>query len=685
MASKWSELFNVGEEFDDEDSLSLSYSPSTVPAQSPVNESPVVSVLRAPSTANLQTAKTSSNLQPRRAIPPALSPSILLQQHGRSQIPGNPDAPASPDFDLRPPPVSANSCGHPPKILSGNVANTQRQCLAPVPRLSEKTASGERLLAPVVDDFDDIDWDTAFADIEEPVSKVNGHQLTVKNSLPKMDNTGPLQPTVKQPRVEFVSPAKKLRASNCGGGHPQVNPGLQDTRMENIAPNTSWGSARQSAHGVQHCSSFSAQKFPSFNLSPSAKRPDFSTGIQTPICLNKSGSMNGDSVLARTPLACQETARNTRPMTPLQSQKVHSLPNNRMQYLPAHPSLKAGSPVPSMEGSRPASRESSFSAVSPKSLQAPVFTNHLVQLVSAASKIPQVPRLDHPQAKIRRFPGPAGLLPQQPSGRNLDEILISHRQVPTHGALAKLQAQLPSSQQSSPQEDEFYRGPWAAMKAETGLDEKNPSCFLKTYSIIMVLRKAALKQLSKNKVPYMAVVVKSITRTNNDAKAVFRDPTGEMHGTVHRQLLETRQSELKTGAVLLLKQVGVFSPSHRNHYLNVTPNNVLRIYSPDWSNWTSSELSQNELKQMHLVPEMSFRKEQDSAINMNLVYEEEEDDKSSANMASKTPSTQLNSANSNPGRTAPQTPGAVVVDDDSWDADNLDDLLGEIPEEAYCF
>lgn len=25
----------------------------------------------------------------------------------------------------------------------------------------------------------------------------------------------------------------------------------------------------------------------------------------------------------------------------------------------------------------------------------------------------------------------------------------------------------------------------------------------------------------------------------------------------------------------------MFSPSHRNHYLNVTPNNLLRIYSPD--------------------------------------------------------------------------------------------------------
>lgn len=38
---------------------------------------------------------------------------------------------------------------------------------------------------------------------------------------------------------------------------------------------------------------------------------------------------------------------------------------------------------------------------------------------------------------------------------------------------------------------------------------------------------AALKQLPKNKVPSMAVMIKTLTRTNVDAGAVFRDPTGK--------------------------------------------------------------------------------------------------------------------------------------------------------------
>lgn len=46
---------------------------------------------------------------------------------------------------------------------------------------------------------------------------------------------------------------------------------------------------------------------------------------------------------------------------------------------------------------------------------------------------------------------------------------------------------LPSS--SPPTEEDFGKGPWLAMKTEMGLDERDPGCFLRTYSVVMVLRK----------------------------------------------------------------------------------------------------------------------------------------------------------------------------------------------------
>ncbi|KAM6312049.1 homologous recombination OB-fold protein [Podargus strigoides] len=304
----------------------------------------------------------------------------------------------------------------------------------------------------------------------------------------------------------------------------------------------------------------------------------------------------------------------------------------------------------------------------PGSLQTPVVTNHLVQLVTAASKAPRaVPHLP-PHGKTRRFPGPAGILPQQHAGKLLEEILVSAPQTPAHGAVAKARTEgLPSS--SPPTEEDFGKGPWLAMKTELGLDERDPGCFLRTYSVVMVLRKAALKQLPKNKVPSMAVMIKTLSRTNVDAGAVFRDPTGEMQGTVHRLLLEERQSELKPGSVLLLKQVGVFSPSHRNHYLNVTPTNLLKIYAPE--------------------PEgSSSQREVHSQAGLVLDHPTQPPQRVPAPGDWGQWRTGSHSAEPSPGGFPlhPQSPGPgreELVGTDGCDMDDLDGLLGELPEDFF--
>ncbi|XP_077603845.1 homologous recombination OB-fold protein [Crocuta crocuta] len=281
-------------------------------------------------------------------------------------------------------------------------------------------------------------------------------------------------------------------------------------------------------------------------------------------------------------------------------------------------------------------------------LQTPIVTNHLVQLVTAASRTPQ----QRAGAKTRRFPGPAGVLPHQHGGRNLEEIMVSTPQTPTHGALAKFRAEMVTSSQASAEED-FGRGPWLAMKAALGLDERDPTCFLCTYSIVMVLRKAALKQLPRNKVPSMAVMVKSLSRSTMDASVVFRDPTGEMQGTLHRSLLETRQSELKPGSVLLLKQVGVFSPSLRNHYLNVTPNNLVHIYSPDSGDGN------------FLTPSQPFP--EDPGSFAGALHQETKTAKSGRVL-----------------RTAHGAEAGASPEQELPEADDLDGLLSELPEDFFC-
>uniref|UniRef100_A0A3B4G3U2 Homologous recombination factor with OB-fold n=1 Tax=Pundamilia nyererei TaxID=303518 RepID=A0A3B4G3U2_9CICH len=360
----------------------------------------------------------------------------------------------------------------------------------------------------------------------------------------------PEPPAPRAPTVE--PPAKMLRPSTCG--QTQTLP-VRTVRELSAASKTSSSTGHNLAPfpPVQH-----PNPCPAFPLAPPQKSDVFRGFTAT------SPALSSFSRTVNKPQQPQKTCTTPRPS---------SQPRNLFDTVsPAPPS----SPSPSVN-SHP--------------LHTPVLTNRLVQLVSASNKLPKKrPRSEPRQPRTRRFPGPAGLLPQQPQGQNLDEIVVSVPQTPAHGAVARLPSQVNKASSSQTEEEEFSGGAWAAMKMEMGLDERHPSCFLHSYSVVMVLRKAALKQLVRNKVPNMAVLLKSIVHTHADAKAVFKDPTGEIQGTIHRRLLEDRAEELKVGAVLLLKQVGVFSPSHRNHYLNVTSNNLLRIYAADGVSLTSTQL-----------------------------------------------------------------------------------------------
>ncbi|XP_078280896.1 uncharacterized protein hrob isoform X2 [Rhinoraja longicauda] len=303
-------------------------------------------------------------------------------------------------------------------------------------------------------------------------------------------------------------------------------------------------------------------------------------------------------------------------------------------------------------------------------------TNHLIQLVSAANRTPEIQKVDRRRAK-RRFPGPAGILPQQHHGKNLDEVMISAPPTPTHGAMPKLHPEEDLSSQQSV-EDDFGRGPWATMKEELRLDEGDTRCFLQNYSIVMVLRKAALKQLPKGKVPHMAVLVKSLTRTNTDASAVFKDPSGEMQGTIHRQLLVEQPNDLKVGTVLLLKQVGVFSPSLRNHYLNITPSNVIKIYPQGAMEYIHSQLAQSSQNSIGLL-RISTVDLPESRCGNSLTPEKISCTSSTSLDCQTPPGTRMGTIEVS-GYESTASQGQC---EEEWETDDLDCLMAELPEEFF--
>ncbi|KAM9346681.1 uncharacterized protein hrob [Symphorus nematophorus] len=622
---KLSGLFSIGEDFDDEDLLGTDWAVRT--ASGPADVAAAVSscALRASSVAHREPEKNCLQQTGERSA--ALCNGTASRSSTHTAAAAAAAAGQTVAVGLRQLSSSSSSSAqthssHPPTLI--NSASN----LAP----QQTHANTQGLLKPCVaqDDFDD--WDVDLADLDE-CDRQMGQLLQ------------PPAPTPPAPAVVPASSAKTMQPPTCGGIQTRSDHSLR-----------ALSTTRQASGSSSH---HPPPRTVSTPLRPQNPRPAFlPASPQSPSVF--------PGLTAKSPAPSPISRTFNRPQQP-QRPRATPAPSHQTRGL-----FETVSPTPS---------SSSSSALSPHPLRTPVLTNRLVQLVSASNKLPKKrPHSEPHRPRTRRFPGPAGLLPQQPQGQSLDEIVVSVPLTPAHGAVARLPSQGSSSQT---EEDDFSGGAWAAMKAEMGLDERNPSCFLHSYSVIMVLRKAALKQLAKNKVPNMAVLLKSIIHTNADAKAVFKDPTGSIQGTVHRRLLEDRVEQLKVGAVLLLKQVGVFSPSHRNHYLNVTPNNLLRIYHPDGVSLSSTQLPPLVLEPMLPSPARSAGVLREPVSRMHLMFDEDDDEGQERENC--TEGAQYPQAPSDTKTSSSRGPqGNLAPQDSGWDADDdLDELLGELPEDTY--
>ncbi|XP_013390545.1 uncharacterized protein LOC106158958 [Lingula anatina] len=176
--------------------------------------------------------------------------------------------------------------------------------------------------------------------------------------------------------------------------------------------------------------------------------------------------------------------------------------------------------------------------------------------------------------KKRKFPGPAGLLPKLSKEAGLSDTRLPSPCVPTVVAKENKTPLFPCSQSS---QEVFGGATWRAMLLEVG--KADYAAIAAKYSLANIVRKASQKLLPDGKVPVVCAVIESIQAREAEASLQLRDPSGTIQGTVHRQLVKEYGTQLQLGSVLVLRQVGVFSPSARNHYLNITPNNLVKIYS----------------------------------------------------------------------------------------------------------
>ncbi|XP_042242993.1 uncharacterized protein LOC121880055 [Homarus americanus] len=201
----------------------------------------------------------------------------------------------------------------------------------------------------------------------------------------------------------------------------------------------------------------------------------------------------------------------------------------------------------------------------------------------------KVQKLSNPGGPViqkRKFPGPAGILPQLGVNIAVPNIQQLHEKESPSSVVQDVVC----SQDSA---DYFSQGPWQQMINDLDLDLTETVSPLKVFNIKWVLRTASLKgQAGVRKVPFLAVIVHNIDVKHTDATAILKDPTGEMNGTIASSVMDEYGPLLQPGSLLLLRGVTVLSPvgmrpatglrEHaRRHYLNITLNTVLTIYTPD--------------------------------------------------------------------------------------------------------
>lgn len=93
--------------------------------------------------------------------------------------------------------------------------------------------------------------------------------------------------------------------------------------------------------------------------------------------------------------------------------------------------------------------------------------------------------------------------------------------------------------------------------------------------------------LSTPKVPRLLVLIKSMRYVDEEITAVFHDPTGEVEGYFHRDIVEQVGPGLVAGTAVALRQVSVFTPTDAavggasKRYLNVIPRNMIGVFPPE--------------------------------------------------------------------------------------------------------
>ncbi|CAL8074822.1 unnamed protein product [Calicophoron daubneyi] len=175
--------------------------------------------------------------------------------------------------------------------------------------------------------------------------------------------------------------------------------------------------------------------------------------------------------------------------------------------------------------------------------------------------------------KHRKLPGPAGMLPQpgNPVGWVATRLSSLLKKKAVQNEPENPSCLQPRTSSQGEEAELFSRVERDCGSAVWPLVEK--------YSIVNVLRMVSEGKLPRGKVPVMCGFVDDVELLPTDAKALLKDKTGLIGCTIHRSVIKEYKEQFAGCALLLLKQVSLFSPTGKKFYINITLSNIVRVYT----------------------------------------------------------------------------------------------------------
>ena len=80
------------------------------------------------------------------------------------------------------------------------------------------------------------------------------------------------------------------------------------------------------------------------------------------------------------------------------------------------------------------------------------------------------------------------------------------------------------------------------------------------------------------KIPFFLGKIVNMDTDHRDPRVILLDDHGKIHGSVHRDVLETYSLDIRPGTVLLVMKAAVLTTDKKTH-INITLNNLVAIYS----------------------------------------------------------------------------------------------------------